>query len=159
MVKARVSMTFVDFTEDYWQKSGEIGIVPSTSIVVGLLEFEEWTGYQEADKALAYQKTRREQGTIRYTDIGVNRLFIRQPAEDLNAFMAEVFTSACKGQTGGLEETLMTYMACGGYAVQAAAALHIHINALYQRIHKIEEILGMSLSNQEHLLHRYRPVI
>ncbi|MGV2966305.1 MULTISPECIES: hypothetical protein [unclassified Paenibacillus] len=96
MVKARVSMTFVDFTEDYWQKSGEIGIVPSTSIVVGLLEFAEWTGYQEADKALAYQKTRREQGTIRYTDIGVNWLFIRQTAEDLNAFMAEVFTSACQ---------------------------------------------------------------
>lgn len=64
-----------------------------------------------------------------------------------------------KGQTGGIEETLMTYMACGGYAVQAAAALHIHINTLYQRIHKIEEILGMSLSDQEHLLHRNRTVI
>ncbi|MFX3650024.1 MAG: helix-turn-helix domain-containing protein [Paenibacillus sp.] len=227
-------------SEDYWQKSGEIGIVPSTSIVVGLLEFAEWvnpstlstlsiqlvaylrekmpagampiafgnerritvllvltesykpgkleqqfsaflpewehrnhvkllgglssvrsgadainTGYQEADKALAYQKTRGEHGTIRYTDIGVNRLFIRQPTEDLNAFMAEIFEPLrpAKGQTGGLEETLMTYMACGGSAVQAAAALHIHINTLYQRIHKIEEILGMSLSNQEHLLH------
>ncbi|MGF9698518.1 helix-turn-helix domain-containing protein [Paenibacillus sp. MABNR03] len=227
-------------SEDYWQKSGEIGIGPSTSIVVGLLEFAErvnpstlsalsvqlvaylrekmptgtlpiafgnerritvllmlneshkpgkleqqfsallpeWesrnhvkllgglssvrsgvdainTGYQEADKAIAYQKTRGEQGTIRYTDIGVNRLFIRQPAEDLNAFMAEVFEPLrpAKGQTGGLEETLMTYMACGGSAVQAAAALHIHINTLYQRIRKIEEILGMSLSNQEHLLH------
>lgn len=113
------------------------------------------TGYQEADKALAYQKTRGEQGTIRYTDIGVNRLFIRQPAEDLNAFMAEIFEPLrpAKGQTSGLEETLMTYMACGGSAVQAASALHIHINTLYQRIHKIEEILGMSLSNQEHLLH------
>lgn len=227
-------------SEDYWQKSGEIGIVPSTAIVVGLLEFAEWvnpstlsalsvqlvaylrekmpagalpiafgnerritvllvltesykpgkleqqfsallpewehrnhvkllgglssvrsgvdainTGYQEADKALAYQKTRGEQGTIRYTDIGVNRLFIRQPAEDLNAFMAEIFEPLrpAKGQTGGLEETLMTYMACGSSAVQAAAALHIHINTLYQRIHKIEEILDMSLSNQEHLLH------
>jgi len=227
-------------SEDYWQKSGEIGIVPSTSIVVGLLEFAEWvnpatlsalsvqlvaylrekmpagtlpiafgnerritvllvlmesykpgkleqqfsvllpewenrnhvkllgglssvrsgvdainTGYQEADKALAYQKTRGEQGTIRYTDIGINRLFIRQPAEDLNAFMAEIFEPLrpARGQTSGLEETLMTYMACGGSAVQAAAGLHIHINTLYQRIHKIEEILGMSLSNQEHLLH------
>ncbi|MBT2282579.1 helix-turn-helix domain-containing protein [Paenibacillus polymyxa] len=38
-------------------------------------------------------------------------------------------------------------------AVQTGATLHIHINTLYQRIHKIEEILGMSLSNQELLLH------
>lgn len=227
-------------SEDYWQKSGEIGIGPSTSIIVGLLEFadrlnpstyspltvqliaylrekmpsgtlpvafgderritlllivtdgvkpgkleqqfsslvKDWesrnqvkifgglssirsgvdainTGFQEADKALAYQKTRGERGTIRYTDIGVNRLFIRQSAEDLNTFMAEIFEPLrpAKGQTGGLEETLMTYMASGGSAAQTAATLHIHINTLYQRIRKIEEILGMSLSNQEHLLH------
>ncbi|RAJ02972.1 GAF domain-containing protein [Paenibacillus pabuli] len=227
-------------SEDYWNKSGEIGIGPSTSIVVGLMEFADqvnpstlsvlsvqlisylrekmpagtlpiafgnerrvtvllminesnkpgmleqqfssllpgWesrnhvklfgglssvrsgvdainTGYQEADKALAYQKTRGEKEMIRYTDIGVNRLFIRQSAEDLSAFIAEVFEPLrpAKGQAGGLEETLMTYMACGGSAVQAATALHIHINTLYQRIHKIEEILGMSLNNQEHMLH------
>ena len=85
----------------------------------------------------------------------MNRLFIRQSAEDLNTFMAEIFEPLrpAKGQTGGLEETLMTYMASGGSAAQTAATLHIHINTLYQRIRKIEEILGMSLSNQEHLLH------
>ncbi|MFB5674466.1 helix-turn-helix domain-containing protein [Paenibacillus terreus] len=235
-------LRFSKDTEDYWEKSGEIGISASTSVVVGLLEFAEpansanpstlntlsvqlvsslrermtsgimpiafgierritllfvvpeaykpgelekklmtflqvWghknsvrffgglgsvrsgrdainTSYQEADKALAYQKTRGEQNLIRYTDIGVNRLFIRQPAEDLNAFIAEVFEPLrpAKGNAGALEETLITYMACGGSAAQTAAALHIHINTLYQRIHKIEEILGMSFNNQEHLL-------
>ncbi|OMC72216.1 hypothetical protein BK126_09505 [Paenibacillus sp. FSL H7-0326] len=227
-------------SEEYWVRSAEIGITPSTQIIVGLLEFTElvspvmlstlslqlvsylreklpsgnmpiafgserritvmlvpseahrpgeieekfitslpkWesknntklfgglgsmrlgldainTSYQEADKALAYQKARGVQGVIRYMDIGVNRLFIRQPAEDLNDFIAEVFEPlrTAKGQAGGLEETLITYMACGGSAAQAASELHIHINTLYQRIHKIEEILGMSFNNQEHLLH------
>ncbi|WP_162551114.1 helix-turn-helix domain-containing protein [Paenibacillus tepidiphilus] len=113
------------------------------------------TSYQEADKALAYQKTRGKAGPIRYADIGVNRLFIRQPAEDLTAFMDEIFEPLrpAKGAAAVLEDTLTAYMASGGSAAQTAAALHIHINTLYQRIHKIEEILGMSFSNQEHLLH------
>ncbi|SEU28181.1 helix-turn-helix domain-containing protein [Paenibacillus sp. NFR01] len=113
------------------------------------------TSYQEADKALAYQKSRGRPGTLRYADIGVNRLFIRQPAEDLAAFIAEIFEPLrpAKGAAAVLEDTLTAYMASGGSAAQTAAALHIHINTLYQRIHKIEELLGMSFSNQEHLLH------
>ncbi|WP_310830141.1 helix-turn-helix domain-containing protein [Paenibacillus pedocola] len=225
---------------EYWEKSGEIGIGPSTRLAVGLLEFPEpadpsalstmslqlisflrdkmtlavmpvafgserritlllispetyvagqlerkliacindWgkkagtqlfgglgsiragldavnTSYQEADKALAYQKTRGELAPIRYAEIGVNRLFIRQPAEDLEAFIAEVFEPlrTAKGQAAMLEDTLTAYMACGGSASQTASALHIHINTLYQRIRKIEELLGMSFSSQEHLLH------
>ncbi|AWB45556.1 hypothetical protein DCC85_16000 [Paenibacillus sp. CAA11] len=225
---------------DYWEKSSEIGIGPSTRIAVGLLEFPEpgdpsalgalslqliallrdsltpqvlpvafgserritillmapegyksgelerrfltllsnWerkagvtlfggigsvrTGvdavnisYQEADKALAYQKSRGMAASIRYADIGVNRLFIRQPAEDLAAFIDEVFEPLRqpKGQTAVLVDTLIAYMACSGSAAQAAAELHIHINTLYQRIRKIEDILGMSFDDQEHLLH------
>ncbi|WP_187355515.1 helix-turn-helix domain-containing protein [Paenibacillus tengchongensis] len=225
---------------EYWERAGEIGIVPATRIAVGLLEFAEpgdpsafgalslqlisflrdnmaqqaiplafaserrttlllmtpegykpgelerkftagltdWerkagialfggigsvrtgvdavnTSYQEADKALAYQKTRGKAGLIRYADIGVNRLFIRQPAEDLAAFIAEIFEPLrpAKGAAAVLEDTLTAYMASGGSAAQTAAALHIHINTLYQRIHRIEEILGMSFGNQEHLLH------
>lgn len=144
---------FIALLSDWERKAGVTLFGGVGSVRTGMDAVN--TSYQEADKALAYQKSRGIAASIRYADIGVNRLFIRQPAEDLAAFIAEVFEPLRppKGQTAVLEDTLAAYMACGGSAAQTAAALHIHINTLYQRIHKIEEILGMSFSNQEHLLH------
>ncbi|CAM4518795.1 helix-turn-helix domain-containing protein [Paenibacillus typhae] len=138
---------------DWVKKSGMLLYGGLGSIRAGMDAVN--TSYQEADKALAYQKARGEMLVIRYAEIGVNRLFIRQPAEDMEAFIAEVFEPlrTAKGQAAMLEETLITYMACGSSASRAAAALHIHIKTLYQRIRKIEELLGMSFGSQEHLLH------
>jgi purine catabolism regulator len=44
-----------------------------------------------------------------------------------------------------LLRTLETYLACGGSAVDAAAALFVHRNTLRKRVARIEEILGVDL--------------
>lgn len=53
---------------------------------------------------------------------------------------------------GDLERTLLAYIASDRSASKAADKLHIHINTLYQRVKKIEDILGLSFGNQEHML-------
>jgi Regulator of polyketide synthase expression len=136
-----------------WERSGEAmvnGGVGSSHPGARSLN----KSYEEADKALAYQITRGVTGLIRYSDIGVNRLFVRQKAEDLEAFVQDIFAPLRSKRDSGssLEETLLVYMACGRSANQAAEQLHIHINTLYQRIRKIEEILGLSFDDQENLL-------
>ncbi|MGG4130480.1 helix-turn-helix domain-containing protein [Paenibacillus illinoisensis] len=110
--------------------------------------------YQEAEKALIYQKNRSEASIISYTDIGVNRLFIQQPINELEDFISEVFRplKVLRGQASNLEETLAVYMRSGMSASRAANKLHIHINTMYQRLSKIEEILNISFANHEHLL-------
>jgi PucR family transcriptional regulator, purine catabolism regulatory protein len=51
-----------------------------------------------------------------------------------------------------LLETLEAYLAAGGSKAQAARALHLERQSLYLRLRRIEELLGVSLSDEDAVL-------
>ena len=100
--------------------------------------------FEEANKSLAYISNRGTPGIISYENIGINRLFINQQAEDIKQFIEEVFAplQSPKAKSSDLELTLRTYIAANRSISETAERLHIHQNTLYHRIRKIEEILA-----------------
>lgn len=110
--------------------------------------------YDEAKTALAYLYSREQQGYMNFSEIGVNRLFINQDQEEIKRFLAEVFEPLQTKQSmnNSLEETLFVYMDTNRSAIKAAQILHVHINTLYQRLKKIEEVLEISFQQPGDLL-------
>lgn len=110
--------------------------------------------YEEAKAALAYLVTRQLPHVIQYSEIGMNRLFIHQSSEELEKFLKETFQPLRDVDQGDpiLEHTLITYFKCNRSVSKTAKKLHIHINTMYQRLSKIEDILNMSFKNGEHVL-------
>jgi purine catabolism regulator len=51
-----------------------------------------------------------------------------------------------------LLETLEAYLAAGGRKAQAARALHLERQSLYLRLRRIEEVLGVSLADEDAVL-------
>ena len=110
--------------------------------------------YNEAEKALSYLVYRQQNGIIKYSEIGINRLFLNQPVNDMEKFIKEVFDplNSTKPQNSDLERTIITYIKTNRSASETAEKLHIHVNTLYQRLKKIEELLHVSLNEPEDLL-------
>ncbi len=52
-------------------------------------------------------------------------------------------------RTRALLETLEAYLACGGRKAEAARALHLERQSLYLRLHRIEDLLGVSLDDED----------
>ena len=62
---------------------------------------------------------------------------------------------AARGRLGphrALLETLEAYLAAGGRKAQAARALHLERQSLYLRLRRIEELLGVSLDDEDAVL-------
>jgi sugar diacid utilization regulator len=110
--------------------------------------------YNEAKKALTFQISRNANGLIQYLDIGINRLFLNQPLEEVNSFLNEIFSPlrSKKVQNIELEKTLTTYIRLNRSANLTATQLHIHPNTLYQRLKKIEELLKISFDEPQDML-------
>ncbi|QRG66418.1 helix-turn-helix domain-containing protein [Brevibacillus choshinensis] len=110
--------------------------------------------HEEAQKALRYITERQQSGTQRYEELGINRLFLNQPAEELMVFLEEMFTPLRteKARQNDLERTLLTFMATNSSAIRTAEQLHIHINTLYKRLKKIEQLLQLSFEMPEDVL-------
>ncbi|PFO07405.1 diguanylate phosphodiesterase [Bacillus sp. AFS076308] len=110
--------------------------------------------YTEADKAITYLVSKRLTGIMNFEEIGINRLFINHPNEELNAFINEVFLplQTENDQSLMLEQTLLVYMENDRTPGKTAQLLHIHVNTLYKRLKKIEEILNISLTDTEDIL-------
>ncbi|MFS0575748.1 helix-turn-helix domain-containing protein [Sporosarcina sp. 179-K 3D1 HS] len=111
--------------------------------------------YQEALTALSNPASRQVRNRIvKYSDIGINRLFTNQNTEEINRFLIEIFEplELADKTNQTLEKTLLTYFDCNRSAVEAAQSLHIHINTLYQRLKKIEDSLQLSFKNPEDVL-------
>ncbi|WP_285868084.1 helix-turn-helix domain-containing protein [Mesobacillus maritimus] len=110
--------------------------------------------HNEATKALSYLLSCKTPGMIDYAEIGINRLFINHSQEELEQFIEEIFSplNAPKFKHSELELTLTTYINNNRSATTTAETLHIHINTLYQRLKRIEDILDISLQDSEALL-------
>ncbi|MDQ6600609.1 helix-turn-helix domain-containing protein [Bacillus salipaludis] len=106
--------------------------------------------YDEAEKALAYLANRSEQRIIHYENIGVNRLFIHQQPQEIERFLEETLAQLLSEKNHHeLEHTLLTYIQLNKSAVETAKKLHIHINTLYKRLKRIEELLNVDFNNPE----------
>jgi len=110
--------------------------------------------YSEAEKTLDFQKSRKLIGIMHYQEIGINRLFLNQPSEELHRFINEVFLplQIDPDKNQSLEETLLAYIQNNRSISLTAKQLHIHVNTLYQRIKKIEDKLKVSFSSSEDML-------
>lgn len=108
------------------------------------------TSYDEAQKALEYLINRNDSAIIHYEKIGINRLFVHQQPQEIEFFLEETLTPlSSEKDNKELEETLVSYIQLNKSAVATAKKLHIHINTLYNRLKKIEELLDISFQNPE----------
>jgi purine catabolism regulator len=76
-------------------------------------------------------------------------------APELDAFVDEQLGPLLDGGTARqrvLLETLEAYLAAGGRKAQAARALHLERQSLYLRLRRIEELLGVSLDDEDAVL-------
>lgn len=111
--------------------------------------------YREAEIALTNPLAGKvNHKLVRYTDIGISRLFTSRNTEEVSKFLSDVFQPLREidRSSGMLEQTLLVYFEKNRSAGEAAETLHIHINTLYQRLKKIEEVLGLSLKNADDVL-------
>ncbi|WP_134700889.1 helix-turn-helix domain-containing protein [Ammoniphilus sp. YIM 78166] len=110
--------------------------------------------YDEASKTLVYLANRNRTGLMRYEEIGLNRLFLNQPTQEIQHFLHEILSPLWteKAKSNHLEQTLITYIASNRSATQTAEKLHIHINTFYQRLKKIEELLNLNFNEPDDFL-------
>lgn len=110
--------------------------------------------YQEAKIALSHMTTRNLSGLMSYTEIGINRLFVNQNIEEIKKFIQEIFVplESPENSNNLLKETLLAYFSSNRSATKTAKKMHIHINTLYQRLRKIEDLLEVSLKDPENVL-------
>lgn len=110
--------------------------------------------YEDANKVVDYLDVRNKTTLLQYKEMGLNRLFINQPPYEIDKFIAEIYSVFAEddGKYEYLEQTLMTYMKLNRAATKTANELNIHVNTLYQRLSKIEELIGIDLDNSEDVL-------
>lgn len=106
---------------------------------------------EEAGKSLSFLMSRGRTGLMRYEDIGINRLFLNQPPEDIQRYVDEVLEPLRteKAQQSDLEETLRAYIAANKSVSQTADKLHIHVNTLYHRLRRVEEAIAVNLNDPD----------
>ena len=76
-------------------------------------------------------------------------------APEIDAFVDEQLGPLLadgSARSRALLETLEAYLAAGGRKAQAARALHLERQSLYLRLHRIEELLGVSLEDEDAVL-------
>jgi DNA-binding CsgD family transcriptional regulator len=110
--------------------------------------------YDEAKKAITFLSNRQRDGIAHYEDLGIYQLIANLSQEEIEVFVNEVLAPLQQknARKSDLEQTLLLYMSLNQSAQQTAEQLHIHINTLYQRLRKIEELLGIQLKNPEDML-------
>lgn len=110
--------------------------------------------YEEAKKSVSYLVNKKETGIITYESIGVNRLFINQDSNEIKEFINDFFHPLHSewSRKNELETTLVTYIKLNKSINETAKSLHIHINTLYQRLKKIEDILHLSFNDPKDFL-------
>src|SRR3954454_5579048 len=82
-------------------------------------------------------------------------LYDLRDTPELDAFVEEQLAPLLgdgNARTRVLLETLEAYLACGGRKAEAARVLHLERQSLYLRLRRIEEVLGVSLDDEDVVL-------
>ncbi len=136
-----------------WKNSNE------TPIRIGIGNLYEGVehilkSYDEANKALTYLESKSQSTLMHFKEIGINQLFLNQQPHEIQRFLHEILSPLWteKAINSELEKTLLIYLETNRSAVDTADKLHIHINTLYHRIKKIEELLNLRFDNPNDFL-------
>ncbi len=135
-----------------WENEGNDAISGGVgSVAEGMKNLAK--SYEEAKRTLSYLAKGSQLGLLHYEDLGVNRLFVNHPQQDIEAFVEEVFGPLRRKEKDSyLEQTLRVYLASDRSVTTTTQKLHIHFNTLYQRLRRIEELLNVSFNNVEDVL-------
>lgn len=150
-VKELVSLLQKEIALKNWGTTVSIGI---GRIHSGLMMASK--SLQEAAKCIQFIKSNGAKNQIiSYRDLGVQRLLLQNSEGELTDFMEEVLGPLItydKSKKGELMPTLFAWLEHNQKAKEAAESLHIHTNTLMYRLKRIEEILGVSLSDSSQFL-------
>lgn len=110
--------------------------------------------FSEAKKAMSYARKTNKQGLIKYDDIGIDQLFMHQTPEEINQFLYDTLAplQSDTAENSDLKNTLYTYLENDKAPGRTAQNLHIHVNTLYQRLGKVEQLLNVSFDNVQDTL-------
>ncbi|WP_134700844.1 helix-turn-helix domain-containing protein [Ammoniphilus sp. YIM 78166] len=107
--------------------------------------------YEEAQKVLSFLSARKQHQVLCYEEMGMNRLFMGQQSE-IESFIEETLSPLWRSGHDELEKTLQVFLSHNQSAAPAAEELHIHVNTLYKRLKKIEELLQVQFQDGTSLL-------
>jgi sugar diacid utilization regulator len=110
--------------------------------------------YAQARRAAAMsQKLKRLGPVVTFEDLGIYRLLLQVPdTEELKAFADDVLGRVVSYENkhdSGLVSTLSAYLRHNGSHQRAARELHVHVNTVGYRLHKIEGLTGLHLESYE----------
>ncbi len=149
-VDSELSNKFHSIQKDWLNNDGVRFSIGVSSSYKGIEYIRK--SHNEAQKALSYLINRNQPGIIHYRDIGLNRLFLNHSSQEIEDFLNDTFSELLIDKNKELEKTVIHYINSNRSAGQTAEQLHIHINTLYQRLKKIEELLNIDFNNKEDLL-------
>ncbi len=109
--------------------------------------------YQQAINTLSVAKgVWKQDFSAFYDDLGIYRILISTPSSELKLFynetVAPLIEKDLKNQ-GELVKTAEIYLRCNTNIKDSAAELFIHRHTLRYRMHKVEAITGLDLSNAD----------
>lgn len=96
-----------------------------------------------------------QQSLLYYGDLGVIRFFLQQDKEELQSFLEEYLGPLLEFEQGKervLLTTLLAYVQYERDIKKVTSELNIHVNTLYYRIQRLEQILGYSVAQKEEWL-------
>ncbi|WP_372997441.1 PucR family transcriptional regulator [Lutispora sp.] len=110
-----------------------------------------WKSMEESKKALSFARIFNNDNIMHYDNLGIFRLLCMEHQEsEIRKFYKETIESLCKydeQKDGELIETLRMYFECGGNLKKVSEKMYIHYNTILYRIHKIQQITNLDLSN------------
>jgi len=110
-----------------------------------------WKSMEESKKALSFARIVNNDKIMHYDNLGIFRLLCMEHQEsEIRKFYKETIESLCKydeQKDGELIETLKMYFECGGNLKKVSERMYIHYNTILYRIHKIQQITNLDLSN------------
>lgn len=110
-----------------------------------------WKSMEESKKALSFARIVNNSKIMHYDNLGIFRLLCMEHQEsEIRKFYKETIESLCKydeQKDGELIETLKMYFECGGNLKKVSERMYIHYNTILYRIHKIQQITNLDLSN------------
>lgn len=156
-VKEKAKLIQQEIQKRKWNVNVSFGI---GRMKQGLLNVQQ--SLHEAEKCLKYiQRIDYEKRILSYTDLGIQRLILQNPEEDVNEFIYEVLGPLIEYdelRKGELLKTLYFYLEKNQNTKKTADALHVHINTLNYRLKRIEDILAIDLSEGTQLLNLHLAV-
>jgi DNA-binding PucR family transcriptional regulator len=110
--------------------------------------------YKNAVESMNLLSSRGSFGWLQYDRIGIERLLMNQPKQQILQFAGDILRPVFEYSNKGtnLYSTLVAYIDAGRSVGATARSLNIHPNTLYQRLSKIEDLTGLSLSSAENFM-------